>query len=277
MHRDIEDMDEGLFKSVCWQIHEAWLARLGTERDPRNARATTPSDRMEKVGLRLHHFGSPLADRLFIARVTWLKSFCLFPVHASISAEHLCDDVPFKLIETGIDRLVVALDGTNEENYRAVRGPRASFGRARRGIQALLEARRRLGVSTIIDIQMVDLGHDAALVHEFQRQWLGSGANTILKPFFTYPDIGMMPGEPAMWTGPCVWPFLSMVVTVDGRVVPCCADYNAEIVVGDARKNSLQDIWDGDRFRQFRHSFFLGDSDLPSLCRRCGFFGRVSI
>ena len=59
-----------------------------------------------------------------------------------------------------------------------------------------------------------------------------------------------------------------LVVFWDGRVAPCCVDYNGELVVGDARKESLRDIFNGPAMqtlrRQHRKRRFSG------LCKLCG-------
>lgn len=276
MSRTLGNMDSVLFESLCLQIDEGWQARLGTQRDPLNLHMDKPSERIEIIGLRLHHFGSPLVDPMFISRVKWVKDHCSFPVHASVSAEQLRGDAADRLIDSGIDRIVIALDGINAEDYCSVRGRAASYDLACKGIKALLNVKRRMLASTIIDIQIIDFGYDQNRLNIFRKQWLGSGANPIVKPVFLYPDINIVPGDVTLWSGPCSWPFLSMVVLMDGRVVPCCADYNAEMVIGDATESSLVDIWNGELYREFRRRFLMSATP-PSLCRRCGFYGRVQI
>ena len=60
-----------------------------------------------------------------------------------------------------------------------------------------------------------------------------------------------------------------MVVLHDGRVVPCCFDPEAEIVLGDATKNTLLEIWNGDAARDLRTKHALGQRGEIPLCRSC--------
>jgi len=43
----------------------------------------------------------------------------------------------------------------------------------------------------------------------------------------------------------CTWPWTTLVMLCDGRVVCGCADPYAKRVLGDARVGSLASIWNG--------------------------------
>jgi MoaA/NifB/PqqE/SkfB family radical SAM enzyme len=50
----------------------------------------------------------------------------------------------------------------------------------------------------------------------------------------------------------CSWPWTTLVMLCDGRLVCGCADPYAKRVVGDFRKSSLSEVWTGDTARQLR-------------------------
>jgi MoaA/NifB/PqqE/SkfB family radical SAM enzyme len=154
--REVRHMDDGLFRDICSQIEAGWLARKGTRYDPSLLVPTWSREAIETLGLRLHHFGSPLLDPRFIPRLEWIKAECTFPIHVSLSAEQLRGDQARRPIASGIDRIVVALDGLDEPTYRARRGRAASYAQARDGIEAMLEARTALGSDTINDVQPIN-------------------------------------------------------------------------------------------------------------------------
>lgn len=277
MTRRLAHMKDDVFRAVCVQVEESWRALIGTKRDPKLFPGASPgSGYFEANGLRLHHFGSPLLDPRFIERVAWIKEHCAFPVHASISAEQLRRDAAERLIGAGIDRLVIAIDGTTDAEYKAVRGPAADYDRAVAGIHSLLEAKITLGSPVQLDVQLVDTRGDSTLQGRFEEKWSTiEGLSVLVKRVFEYPDVdggGEIRGD--VWAGPCAWPFLSMVVAVDGRVLLCCADYNAECVVGNVQDESLFEIWHGERYRNARREFLFSPAPSDSLCGRCGFYGR---
>lgn len=63
-------------------------------------------------------------------------------------------------------------------------------------------------------------------------------------------------------TALCSHPYKYMTVYWDGRVAACCADYNASYIVGDANKDTLDEIWNCPRMQHLR-------TDSAPLCKGC--------
>lgn len=59
-------------------------------------------------------------------------------------------------------------------------------------------------------------------------------------------------------------------VLSDGRVVPCCADYDGRLALGDIREKPLKEILSGPRAAELRRSF-TGGAAMPAYCASCGF------
>jgi radical SAM protein with 4Fe4S-binding SPASM domain len=62
-------------------------------------------------------------------------------------------------------------------------------------------------------------------------------------------------------------------VTVHGNVLPCCiapfiTTHYAGIILGNLYRQTLQEIWWGDRYGRFRHD--LQTAEPPEPCRGCG-------
>src|SRR5262249_26136104 len=60
----------------------------------------------------------------------------------------------------------------------------------------------------------------------------------------------------------------SCVITLDGKVVPCCFDKDAHFVLGDLNKNSFREIWEGEAYRNFRTTLLRSRSEIE-MCRNC--------
>lgn len=60
----------------------------------------------------------------------------------------------------------------------------------------------------------------------------------------------------------------SSVVTWDGKVVPCCFDKDAKYVMGDLKKQSFNEIWNGDAYRSFRTNLLKSREEID-ICRNC--------
>lgn len=44
----------------------------------------------------------------------------------------------------------------------------------------------------------------------------------------------------------CPFVHYMLVIKADGKVVPCCVDWNAELQLGDLRKQTIKEVWEGD-------------------------------
>lgn len=69
---------------------------------------------------------------------------------------------------------------------------------------------------------------------------------------------------------PCILPFRGLWVLYNGDVSICCADNNAELIVGNINKTSLIKIWHSDEIQKIRSSHLSMNVDLlPDKCKRC--------
>ena len=67
----------------------------------------------------------------------------------------------------------------------------------------------------------------------------------------------------------CPQPFYTMQINPDGKVVPCYSvTYPA--ILGDCNKETLLEIWNGKKYRQFRKKMLTGTKNVCDLCANCG-------
>jgi hypothetical protein len=64
----------------------------------------------------------------------------------------------------------------------------------------------------------------------------------------------------------CSWPWDMLVMLCDGRLVCGCADPYGRRVLGDARTESVQDVWNGPRIRGLREDLNRGGSTFCGDC-----------
>lgn len=67
---------------------------------------------------------------------------------------------------------------------------------------------------------------------------------------------------------PCFEIYRRLHVLADGNVGACvCVDLESEIKVGDIKTQSLDEIWYGERLKQYRSRWTQGE--LPNVCKQC--------
>ena len=76
---------------------------------------------------------------------------------------------------------------------------------------------------------------------------------------------GVDPRRGRVW---CNWPHSTVVLTCDGTVVCGCGDAFNENPMGDARHQSVLDIWQGEGFQRMRRG--MRDGQPAPYCERCG-------
>ena len=72
-----------------------------------------------------------------------------------------------------------------------------------------------------------------------------------------------------MITNTCNYPWRTMVILFDGRVAPCCLDYNGTIEMGNVNFNSIYDIWNGKKYKKLRSDFKKLNYDDYTVCQKC--------
>lgn len=58
--------------------------------------------------------------------------------------------------------------------------------------------------------------------------------------------------ESIHWSEFCKHPWMTMTIKSNAEATMCMEDFNNEIVFGDVNKESLIDIWNGERYKKFR-------------------------
>src|SRR4029078_2193251 len=64
----------------------------------------------------------------------------------------------------------------------------------------------------------------------------------------------------------CSWPWTTMVMLCDGRLVCGCADPYAKRVLGDARTSTIAGIWQGETIRRRLEDRNAGGSSFCGYC-----------
>jgi len=95
---------------------------------------------------------------------------------------------------------------------------------------------------------------------------LGEGVFLNFGGVFNWPG-GGAPGKPR--TG-CLGLKHHFGILSDGRVVPCCADYDGNLALGNIKDKPLGEILSGAEARALRLSI-AGVTPMPSYCASCGF------
>lgn len=207
--------------------------------------------------LALHHFGESLLHHDLAAAIE-LATRAGVRSGLSCNPPSLRPEIAAAILDAGIANLVLSLDSLDADRYRAIRGPAARADRADSNVRALVEARDRRQAATSITLQMIEMNANVGEAEQFlaYAEEVGVDRAVVIRLGRWDFDDGYIDRLGAVngpgYTKPCSLPWSSVTVLWDGRVVPCCHDYNGSVVLGDRRTATLAEIWMSPAARSFR-------------------------
>lgn len=205
----------------------------------------------------------------------------------STNAHYLTDEAAKKTVESGLDRLIISIDGTEQETYQSYRVG-GKLDKVIEGTKNILRWKKELKSKTphvifqflvvrqnehqIEEVKALakTLGVDevklkTAQIYDFEN---GSELIPVNEKYSRYKKNGNGFSIKNGLLDECWKMWHSCVITWDGKVVPCCFDKDAHFVLGDLNQNSFKEIWEGEKYNAFRNSLFTSRSEIE-MCRNC--------
>lgn len=184
-----------------------------------------------------------------------------------------------KLIDSGLDSLVISLDATEANAFKELKG-KDGYLKVVENINDFLNLRKSRGVNRPwLSVKMVDFG-DREQIKKFKDVWQGRADSVVIQSLHGWEGSlevkGLRPNDQKFCRYPCNLPWLSPAINWDGTVVPCCINYKEnELIIGDLRKQSLLEVWRGEKFQKLRQAHLEGSfSDFPT-CRQCRYWQQL--
>ena len=226
--------------------------------------------------------GEPMLHPLFFS----FLDNCLIP-HSVVSTNghFLSQESSEQIVRTGLSKLIISLDGMDQETYSAYR-VNGSMNRVIDGMNNVSHAKKISNSSLKIEIQFLVNRfneHQIPLVRRLAKSVNASLSLKSMQIIDKKDIVAWLPsarrfrrykireGEFAIknsLSDRCARLWFNPVITWDGKVVPCCFDKDAEYVMGDLNRDSFCDIWNGTRYRVFRKSILSGRL-MVEMCRNC--------
>lgn len=207
---------------------------------------------------------------------------------SSTNGHYLEDDNARNIVASGLDRLIISMDGTDQYTYERYRRG-GELDRVTDGIQSLVRWKKQLRSSRpyIIlqflvlktnehqipamkklakELQVDRLEFKSAQIYDFEQNHDLIPKNTKYSRYTKAGD--------GSWTlmkrirNRCFRMWSGAVITWDGRVVPCCFDKDAKHQLGMLERNSFEEIWRSNAYDDFRKQL-LSDRSKIDICMNC--------
>jgi radical SAM protein with 4Fe4S-binding SPASM domain len=190
-----------------------------------------------------------------------------------------------KLAKSGLNKLIVSLDGMSQEVYSRYR-QKGELEKVISGIRNVDAARKKFHSSLKMELQFLVNRHNEHQIPEAERFAKEVDASLKLKSMQVISDNDKEKWMPASskfrryeeingkiiiknsMRDRCLRLWFNPVITWDGLVIPCCFDKDAEFVMGDLNKESFRTIWNNARYKEFRKNVFTRRKSI-GICRNC--------
>lgn len=231
--------------------------------------------------------GEPFIHQELLEFVQYARQKGIY-TSTSTNAHFLNEKTANAVVQSGLDKIIISLDGTTQETYSSYR-INGELQKVIEGTQALIEAREKqkakgphiilqflvvkpnehqiddvLQLGKILKVDEVrlktaqiynptDEHHLIPTIEKYSRYKRKSDGSYILKNAFK---------------NECLRMWLGAVITWDGKVVPCCFDKDAEHQMGDLNQLSLREIWKSRDYQSFRRKVFSNRKEID-ICSNC--------
>ena len=206
----------------------------------------------------------------------------------STNAHFITEKRATEIVQSGLDRILISIDGTTQEVYEQYR-VHGSLQKVLDGTKHLVEARKNLNSKTphIIfqflvvrpnehqieeakqlanEYKVDEIRFKTAQVYDYEN---GNPLIPTIEKYSRYKRLsnGKFIVKSSldnhcwrMWSG--------AVVTWDGKVVPCCFDKDATHEMGNLAKEDFNSIWKGKAYAMFRNQLLKGRKEID-ICKNC--------
>ncbi len=231
--------------------------------------------------------GEPYINPGFLDMVKYAKDKGIYTI-TSTNGHFLNDANAKKTIESGLDRMIISVDGTTQETYENYR-KEGNLDSVLQGARNIVKWKKEMNSATphtIFQFLVVkpnehqideiyklaeEIGIDevklkTAQVYEYEK---GNDLIPTIEKYSRYKknSDGTYSVKNKLLNH-CWKLWHACVITWDGLVVPCCFDKDATHRLGDMKEKPFKEIWQGEDYDRFRKQLLKG-RDQIDICKNC--------
>jgi radical SAM protein with 4Fe4S-binding SPASM domain len=242
----------------------------------------------ELLYLTFYFQGEPYLNPDFLEMVKYAHDKGIY-TGTSTNAHYLTDEKAKKTIESGLDRLIISIDGTTQDVYQSYRVG-GKLDKVIEGAKNIVKWKKALNSKTpfvffqflvvkpnehqIEEIKQLakEIGVDQVRFKTAQVYDFENDPNQLIPTIDKYSRYktdknGKVLSKSGL-QNQCWKLWHANVITWDGLVVPCCFDKDATHQLGNLKGQSFKAIWQNDNYKQFRRELMTSRKNID-ICSNC--------
>lgn len=232
--------------------------------------------------------GEPFLNPDFLPMVKYASQKKIYTATSS-NAHYLSDEKARQTVESGLDRLIISIDGTTQDVYQQYRVG-GQLNKVLEGAKNIVKWKKELKSKTPFvifqflvvkpnehqledvkklanEIGVDDVWFKTAQVYDYEND-----PNQLIPTLNKYSrykkdDNGSTVPKNKMQNH-CWKLWHANVITWDGLIVPCCFDKDAMHQLGNLKMQSFKQIWNNDNYKQFRKELMTSRKNID-ICSNC--------
>lgn len=231
--------------------------------------------------------GEPYLNPDFLDMVKYASKKKIYTA-TSTNAHFLNDENAKRTIESGLDRLIISIDGTTQETYQKYRVG-GNLEKVLAGARNIVKWKKELKSRTpFVIFQFLVVKHNEHQIEDVKRLAKETGVDDVWfktaqiydyenDPNNLIPSIDKYSRYRKTSNGTkfkgnlsnhCWRLWHDPVITWDGLVAPCCFDKDAQHRMGDLKQKSFKEIWKNGEYSKFRKQILKGRKNID-ICANC--------
>lgn len=236
-------------------------------------------EKIEKVDL--FGLGEPLLDPYIFERMRYMRGKGFRNLAISTNADLLDKDKQLELLETGIETVIFSIDGVTAAIHENIRRG-VNFERLVENCRSIIHIRDQHNYKTRFVIRFIRQNSNKHEWEPFLAYWrpkLSPERNDLLIAYNVNTMGGVVASkkellgdnlDEALEMLPCHQVFDRLIILNNGIVPLCCEDTpHAKYIMGDVRKTSAIDIFNGEAFQRMRKLHNDKKKNTLAICREC--------
>ena len=239
--------------------------------------------------------GEPLLNKQLPEMITAAHNVGLYTI-VSTNAQAITQPIAEALVKSGLNRIIVSIDGFSEESYTAYRVG-GNLHKALEGLQHLASAKTKCHSRIRIELQVLRLRSNEHEWDWIKKNYKKLGATHLV--FKTAQLYDFEHGHPLMPSderysrykktadgtyvhkkashlspltfnlSPCRRLWSGCVITTNGDVLPCCYDKNHRYAYGNITQESLAELYHSTKANALRRRVLLYQGEPLEMCKNC--------
>jgi radical SAM protein with 4Fe4S-binding SPASM domain len=231
--------------------------------------------------------GEPYLHPQFLSMVNYAHKKKIYTA-TSTNAHYLTEENAKKTIESGLDRLIISIDGTTQNVYEQYRVG-GQLSKVIGGAKNIVKWKQELKSKTpFVVFQFLVVRPNEHQIEEIKTLAKEIGVDDVWFKTAQIYDYRTDPNQlipinekysryrktengfefKGKLTNQCWRLWHDPVITWDGLVAPCCFDKDAKYKMGNLSALSFKEVWQSEAYRSFRKKILKGRANID-ICANC--------